>query len=608
MSGHAGFENHSDWRAPAIADHAMISDGETGALVCRDGTIDWLCMPHFDSEPCLAALLGSGDNGAWWLAPKDAVRSIRRRYRDDSAILETDFETDRGRVRVIDFMPAARGEAPDIVRIVRGLAGEVEMSTCLALRFAEGQIHPLRSFEDGARRGVAIAGPNAVALDFSVPLHNANGCEHCEFTVLEGAQEHFILTWYPSHQDRPEPVEPFAALEETDETWREWAARCRYEGEHREMVVRSLITLKGLVHWQTGGMLAALTSSLPESLGGSRNWDYRYCWLRDATFALLALLRSGYRDEACSWIAWLRRALAGEPIDVRPFYRIDGRRLTTEREASWLSGFGGAQPVRFGNAASGQLQLDIYGEAIDALFVAFCEGLCDERPLVKLLAAEVEKRWREPDDGIWESRGAQQHYVYSKGMCWVALDRAARLAAESGDRKEADRLREIAREVREDVFEKGFHETAGAFTQTYDTLDLDASVLRLPLVGFIDARDPRMISTVAAIENVLMRDGLVWRYEANGSDGLSGEEGSFIACSSWLVDVYAAQGRLDEARALFGRICGAANDLGLLSEEFLPDENTMVGNFPQALSHVALINNAFTLSSGGQAPRIDAFS
>ena len=594
-----------DWRPSDIADHAMISDGETGALVHRDGTIDWLCMPHFDSEPCLAALLGNGDNGGWWLAPAKPAKSVKRRYRGETMILETDWETDAGTVRVTDFMPAARGEAPDIVRIVECLDGNVTLNTRLAMRFSEGRVHPLTHFDDDSRRGVAVAGPNAVAFDFSVPLTGRDGCIHGDFTLAAGERASFILTWYPSHKDRPAPFDPLHALSETESTWRNWAQGCTYQGKHRDIVLRSLLTLKGLIHWQTGGMLAALTASLPESRGGVRNWDYRYCWLRDATFALLALLRSGYREEASAWIQWLRRALAGEPIDVRPFYTLDGGRLTVEREADWLEGFCGARPVRFGNAASGQLQLDIYGEAIDALHIATSEGLCDESALIAALAAQVEARWREPDDSIWESRGHQQHYVYSKVMCWVAFDRAAKSAADAGDASEAVRLRTLAEDVRRDVMDNGFEQSVGAFTQAYGSRDIDAAVLRLPLVGFIDASDPLMVQTVAAIERELMHDGFVWRYKPNGTDGLNGAEGSFLACSSWLVDVYAAQGRMDDAAQLFARICDAANDLGLLSEEYLPGEQRMLGNFPQALSHVALINNAFTFASGGEAPRID---
>ena len=596
------------WRPTDIGDHAMLSDGRTGALVCRDGTIDWLCMPRFDSEPCFASLLGSGQNGGWWLRPRDPVLDTVRRYRGDTMILETEYETETGAVRVTDFMPASRGEAPDIVRIVEGLRGTVCMVNRLSLRFAEGRIHPLMAFEDGAMRGTAVAGPNAVALDFSRPIHVDHGGQECDFAISAGERDQFILTWYPSYEDRPKAVDSDKALEETERFWAEWSSKSKYEGDHKAVVMRSLLTLKGLILDQTGGMLAALTAGLPETIGGSRNWDYRFCWLRDATFALLAMLRAGYRDEARAWIAWLHRTLAGEPIDVRPFYNVDGGRLSTEREADWLDGFCGSKPVRFGNAASGQLQLDIYGEAIDALYVAVKEGLVEDGEVMLALARQVEARWQEPDDGIWEGRGTRQHHVYSKAMCWVAFDRTSRFLEEHGAEHPGEtpsHWRELADAVRADVLEKGWNVQLNAFPQTYGTLDLDAAVLRLPLVGFIAADDPRMVGTVEAIERELMHDGYVWRYKANGSDGLEGQEGSFLACSSWLVDVYLAQGRDEEAKALFERICSAANDLDLLSEEYLPSQKRMLGNFPQALSHLALINNAFGLSS--DCGRVDRF-
>ncbi len=605
------------WHPHAIADHAMVSDGQTGALVHRDGTIDWLCLPHFDSEPCFAALLGNGENGAWWLAPTEEVVRSHRRYRGDTMILETEYETANGSVRVTDFMPAARGAAPDIVRIVEGLSGSVCMRNRMALRFAEGRVHPrvspVRDKEDPdaapVLRATALAGPNAVMLDFSQPLRARDGHEETHFTIHAGQCEHFVMTWYPSHASPPDPVDVDKALAETEKWWSDWSRRNRYDGPDRAIVMRSLLAIRGLVQDETGGMLGALTAGLPESPGGARNWDYRFCWLRDATFALLALLRAGYRDEAREWIHWLYRALAGEPIAVQPFYTIDGGRIATEREAPWLEGFAGARPVRFGNGAADQLQLDVYGEAIDALFVARNENLIEDGDLILELGMQLEKMWSAPDDGIWESRGKREHHVYSKAMCWVAFDRVARLLQETGETdsegRDAGHWRALADTVRAQVLERGFDKDIGAFTQSYGSRDLDAAVLRLPLVGFIDANDPRMLGTVAAIEHELMREGYVWRYKTNGSDGLEGEEGAFLACSSWLVDVYIGQGRDEDARALFDRITASANDLNLLSEEYLPEKRMMLGNFPQVLSHVAVINNAFGLAVG--SGRIDRY-
>ena len=590
----------ADWRPADIAGHALISDCMTGALVYRDGTIDWLCMPDFDSQACMASLIGNGGNGGWWLAPTGEVQRVSRSYSGDSLILETVHETAGGTVGVIDFMPADRGQAPDIVRIVEGRAGEVELVSDIVLRFSDGYVHPLaHEHADGGL--VAIAGPDAVVIDAEVPIEIKPGHFTSRFTVREGESVAFVVTWFPSFEPPPQRVDARTALEETTRFWSGWADRCSLDGESRDRSIRSLLTLKALTHSRTGGMIAALTASLPETPGGSRNWDYRFCWLRDAAFALLALLDAGYREEARAWISWLRRALAGQPIDLRPFYRINGGRLAAEHEIDWLDGFGGARPVRFGNAASGQLQLDVYGEAIDALFIAWKTGLDGDDELIRLLAEQVESNWTDKDDGIWESRGEQQHHTYSKAMCWVAFDRMAQFADSRGEGNAAH-WRELAERVRAEALERGFHPGINAFTQTYGSDRLDASVLRMPGVGFIAADDPRMVGTVAAIERELMHDGFVWRYKADGYDGLEGAEGSFLAATCWLADVYAAQGRHDDARATFERVAAAANDLGLLSEEYLPSQSLQLGNFPQALSHVAMVTTARAIFGTGAAP------
>ncbi len=581
-------------RAKRIEDFALIGDGETAALVDREGTIEWLCMPRFDSEACFAALLGNDENGCWRLAPADGWNRVDRRYQQNTLILETLFETDSGSVAIIDFMPM-RGKAPDVVRIVEGRSGTVAMRSQLALRFDYGRIHPLVR-GDGTGRTIAISGPNAVALDFPVPLAFDDRWFCAEFTVRAGESLGFVMTWFPSYADMPEPVDTEEALRETSDAWRGWADSAKYEGPCRQAVIRSLITLKALIHQPTGGIVAAPTSSLPERPGGGRNWDYRYCWLRDATFTLLALVQAELKGEATAWLKWLRRTLAGVPVDVQPFFTVVGERRMIEWEADWLTGFNGARPVRFGNGAADQLQLDIYGEVIDALQSASMHGIDrddDSDALMRLLAASLEQRWRDPDAGIWESRGPVAHHCYTKVMCWVAFDRAAKWF-ENSDPALAGRYAALAEEVHQLVIERAYDEERGTFTRTFGEKGVDAALLRLPLVGFLPVDDPRIVGTVQAIEQDLIRDGLVRRYVPDDvDDGVGGDEGAFLAATFWLVQVYARQGRSEEARSLFDRLAPVANDLGLLAEEAGPEG--LLGNFPQALSHVAHIRAAFEL-------------
>jgi len=584
------------WRPERIEDHGLISDGQTAALVHRDGTIDWLCMPRYDSEACLAALLGDGDNGGWWMAPEGEVTGRSRRYLGDTLILETVIETAGGSVAIIDFLPVERRQAPDIVRIVEGRSGCVKMCSHLALRFDNGRTHPLTRSESECE-AVAIAGPNAVVLRFDAPIEHGDRAFVSRFTVKEGERCCFTMTWFPSYRDLPDPVDPLAAYDEARSYWEKWASRFDYDGPDRPIVMRSLLLLKGLIHQPTGGIVAAATASLPERPGGDRNWDYRYCWLRDATFTLLAFHHAGYHEEARRWVEWLRRAVAGEPIEVQPFYRVDGGRHTFEWEAEWLAGFGGAKPVRFGNAAVSQLQLDVSGEVIDAIYLAGRKGLAEDGDvLVHMLADRLETLWRKPDAGIWESRGPVKHHVYSKVMCWVAFDRAARWMADR-DRAAADRWRGLANEVRQEVLSRGFDKRRNSFVRAYGDDALDAALLRLPLVGFLDAKDERMLGTVAAIERELLHDGFVRRYSPEKTDdGIGGDEGAFLAVSCWLADVYTLQDRRDDARAIFDRLCAAANDLGLLSEEVSLKDGRALGNIPQALSHLALVNTALGLA------------
>lgn len=583
--------------ARRIDDYALIGDLETAALVARDGTIEWLCFPRFDSDACCAALLGDRENGCWEIMLGEAVTHTSRRYRDDTLILETDLVGESGSLRIIDFMPV-RGHAPDVVRIVECLDGQVELTSELRLRFDYGRIHPLVETA-GPSRCLAVSGPSGVSLDFDDPIEFENRRFTTRASLRKGERRCFVLTWYPSHEDPPERVDPVQALEQTERFWTDWVGGMDYQGDHRPAVVRSLITLKAMTYRPTGGIVAAPTASLPENPGGTRNWDYRYCWLRDATFTLLALIGTGMTHEAAAWIDWLRRAAGGEPIDLQPFYSVTGDPRAIEWEADWLSGFDKAKPVRFGNGAQGQLQLDIYGEVIDAIGQAHAHGLCrngDADLLVRRIADRVRELWREPDAGLWESRGEPRHYTYSKVMCWVALDRAARWF-DGHDDDLAQDYRSLADEVRALVLDKGWNERRGCLTRAFDDPQMDAALLRLPLLGFLPVDDERMAATIAAVERELCVDGLLRRYDTGRTeDGVEGGEGAFVAACFWLVEVMLLQGRTNEASTLFDRILGRANDLGLLAEELDTASSRQLGNFPQALSHLGLVRTAVRLT------------
>jgi GH15 family glucan-1,4-alpha-glucosidase len=581
-----------------IEDYAIIGDCETAALVGRDGSIDWLCWPRFDSGACFAALLGTRDNGRWWIGAVDAEARVTRRYRGRTLIVETDIETADGAVTVIDFMPP-RGKASDVVRLIKGRRGTLAMRTELIIRFDYGALVPwMMRLDDGTLR--AVAGPDMVVMRTPAPLTGKDRTHIGEFDVQAGDIVPFVLTYGPSHSPPPEPIDPLKALEECEAFWRDWAGRCNPTDEWAEPVIRSLITLKALTYRPSGGIVAAVTTSLPEELGGSRNWDYRYCWLRDATFVLLALMNAGYFEEAECWRLWLLRAVAGDPSQTQIMYGLMGERRLSEWEVSWLAGYEGARPVRIGNAASLQLQLDVYGEVLDALYQGRCGKLqADEAgwALQVALVRHLETIWREPDEGIWEVRGGRQHFTYSKVMAWVAFDRAIRTVEQFGLEGPAERWRAIRREIHDEVCERGFDAEIGAFVQSYGSKLLDASVLLIPLVGFLPPEDKRVRSTVETIERHLMKDGLVMRYDPLAcADGLPGSEGVFLACSFWLVDNLVMLGRHDDARGLFERLLALRNDVGLLSEEYDPKARRLVGNFPQALSHIALINSAHNLT------------
>jgi GH15 family glucan-1,4-alpha-glucosidase len=585
-----------------IEDYGLIGDLQTAALVSRHGCIDWLCFPRFDSGACFAALLGDEENGRWSLRPASEITSAQRRYRGDTLVLETELGCDDGVVRVIDFMPP-RGEAPDVVRIVEGVEGTVPMRMSLSIRFDYGSIVPwVRRRDEGLH---AVAGPDALLLATPVDLVGRNLHTEAEFDVAPGDRIPFVLTWFPSNHGLPERVDAEQALVDTESFWRGWVTSCAHTGRFREPLVRSLITLKALTYGPTGGIVAAATTSLPEALGGVRNWDYRYCWLRDATLTLLALVRAGYDDEARAWRDWLLRAIAGLPEKLQIMYGIAGERRLTELELDWLDGYEDSRPVRIGNAASDQLQLDVYGEVADALYHARQAGIPaspDAWALNKKLLEWLEDGWREPDEGIWEVRGPRRHFVHSKVMAWVAFDRAVRSVAEYEREGPVDRWRALRQEIHDEVCRKGFSEKLGAFTQSYGLDRLDASLLMIPLVGFLPADDDRVAATVAAIERDLVEDGLVARYCADEEntevDGLPPGEGTFLPCSFWLAQVYALQGRLDEAEALFERLLGLRNDLGLLSEEYDVKAGRLVGNFPQAFTHLTLVDAALTLDEG----------
>ncbi len=576
--------------------YALIGDCETAALVGLDGSIGWLCWPRFDSQACLAALLGDERNGCWRLAPTTEYK-VSRRYRQDSLILETTFECEQGAVTVIDFMPVRDG-ASDLVRMVVGRKGGVTLRSALTLRFDYGNVVPWvdRAADDTLR---AVAGPHKVLLRSSVPHHGEALSTVSELTVAAGQTARFTLTYGPSHLPDPPARDPEEALASTEQFWQRWTARCTYEGRWRDAVVRSLITLKALTYAPTGGLCAAPTTSLPEQLGGPRNWDYRFCWLRDATLTLLALMDAGYYDEAQAWRDWLLRAVAGSPDKLQIMYGLDGERRLPEQELDWLPGYAGSKPVRVGNAAAAQLQLDVYGELMDALYQARVGGLVESKAgwaLQVALMDHLQIVWEQPDEGIWEVRGPRRHFTHSKVMAWVALDRSIRSSEEFGLRGPVTRWRELRARVHRQVCEQGFDAQLGSFVQYFGGKALDASLLMLPLVGFLPADDVRMRGTVAAIERELMVDGMVRRYHTDPRlDGLPAGEGAFLPCSFWLVDNFLLQGRGEEAVALFERLLTLRNDVGLLAEEYDPGQKRQLGNFPQAFTHLALVGTALNL-------------
>jgi GH15 family glucan-1,4-alpha-glucosidase len=585
-----------------LEDYALIGDTHTAALVGRNGSIDWLCLPRFDSGACFAALLGEPSHGRWLLSPSSAFRT-RRRYREDTLVLETEHETDTGAVRVTEFMTPRRAQAR-VVRLVEGIRGVVPMHMELNLRFDYGVAVPW--LRPGRRTVIAVAGPDAVELRTDVPLDVATGIVHADLRVAAGERISFSLVWHPSHQEAPPRIDVWDAARDTTRYWREWAARCTYRGEWREPVLRSLLTLKALTYRPTGGIVAAPTTSLPEELGGARNWDYRFCWLRDATFTLYSLLQAGYEEDAEAWREWLLRAVAGDPRDLRIMYGIAGERRIPELELEWLPGYEGSLPVRVGNDAARQFQLDVYGEVLDLLHQASREGLPHEAAawdMERRIMDVLESAWREPDEGIWEVRGGRRHFVHSKVMAWVGVDRAVRSVEMFGFDGPVDRWRALRDEIHAEVCREGFDDDIGSFTQSYRSRELDAATLMIPLVGFLPAHDPRVAGTVAAIRERLMHGGFVRRYDTGSDvDGLPGGEGAFLPCTCWLADCLGLLGRDDEARELFERVLSVRNDLGLLSEEYDPVRRRMVGNFPQAFSHVSMISTARNLSRGEVGP------
>jgi GH15 family glucan-1,4-alpha-glucosidase len=582
-----------------IEDYGLIGDCETAALVGRDGSIDWLCWPAFDSDACFAALLGTRKHGRWLIAPADAITNTSRRYWDNTLILETRFETENGVVSLIDFMPP-RGKASDVVRLVRGVSGKVRLRMELIIRFGFGADVPwVKKSEDGSAL-LAICGPDMTVLRTPVETHGEDLTTVADFEVGEGQTVPFVLTYGPSHLPVPAPIDPAYALQDTENFWTEWCSRCSYEGVSGDLVMRSLITLKALTYGPTGGIVAAPTTSLPEKLGGQRNWDYRFCWLRDATFTLLALMNSGYTEEAVAWHNWLLRAAAGSPANMQIMYGIMGQRRLLEWEAGWLPGHEGAQPVRVGNAAHAQLQLDVYGELIDAFHQSRMAKLQLDKGSWALECAVLEhlaEEWDQPDHGIWERRGAPRHYVSSKVMTWLAFDRGIKSAETFGLKAPLEKWLELRGLIHREVCEKGFDRQLNSFVESYGSKLLDASILMLPSVGFLPASDPRVRGTLEAIEKQLMPDGFVLRHDPRE---VSAEkqpiEGAFLACTLWLADAYVLAGEIDKAQTLFDRVIAVANDLGLLAEEFDAGAGRQTGNFPQALTHIALINTAHNLS------------
>jgi GH15 family glucan-1,4-alpha-glucosidase len=580
-----------------IENYALVGDCHTAALVGSNGSIDWLCLPRFDSGACFAALLGGPEHGRWLLAPASKPTQARRRYRDDTLILETEFDTEEGSVRVIDFMPLS-DKRWDIVRIVEGLSGRVDMRMELSVRFDYGSIVPWAHQVQGILS--LTAGPDTIELTASVPIEGENMHSVANFCVSDGERESFVLNYRPSHLETGAAVDAEQELIATEERWKEWSGRCTYQGPWRSAVGRSLITLKALTYKPTGGLIAAPTTSLPEWPGGARNWDYRYCWLRDATFTLNALLLAGYEEEAAAWREWLLRAVAGSPDDLQILYGVTGVRRLDEYEVAWLPGYEKSVPVRIGNAAAKQFQLDVYGEVMDTLHLARLAGLPPEPEAWQVQVALLkflEAHWEQPDEGLWEVRGPRRHFTHSKVMAWVAFDRAIKDAEEDGLEGPIGRWKELRDAIHAQVCEKGFDPRRNSFVQSYESAHLDASLLLIPQVGFLPADDPRVLGTIAAIERDLVAGGLVLRYStATKVDGLPAGEGAFLPCSFWLADCYLLTGRREEGRALFERLLSLSNDVGLFSEEYDPRAKRMLGNFPQALTHMALVNTARLLS------------
>jgi GH15 family glucan-1,4-alpha-glucosidase len=575
-----------------IEDYAVIGDTQSAALVGRDGSIDWLCLPRFDSPACFAALLGDARNGCWRLAPK-GVKRVERRYRDDTLVLETDFHTEDGAIRLVDCMPP-RGEAPDIVRLVQGLEGRVEVEMELILRFDYGHVVPwVRRYGETQ---LVVAGPDAVRLDTPVETRGEDLTTRATFAVETGDEVPFVLTWYPSHRQEPAPVDAATAVADTDAWWRDWIGACNRSDP---VTRRSLLTLKALTYAPTGGIVAAATTSLPEKIGGVRNWDYRYCWVRDAALTLNALVVGGFVEEAGAWRDWLLRAVAGDPRDMQIMYGCAGERRLTELELDWLPGYEHSRPVRIGNAASEQFQLDVYGELMDAMLHAREHGLHPDEHAWRLQMAILdflEGAWDQPDEGIWEVRGPRRHFVHSKVMAWVAFDRAATTIERFGTSGDATRYRRTCEAIHQEVLEHGWDEDRNTFTQSYGSQTLDAALLLIGRMGFLPPDDPRVVGTVDAIQRELVQDGFVLRYPTDeGDDGLPPGEGAFLPCSFWLVDALVGCGRHDEARALYERLAGLANDVGLFAEEYDPQLGRLVGNFPQAFTHVAQVTSAATL-------------
>jgi GH15 family glucan-1,4-alpha-glucosidase len=583
--------------ASPLEDYALIGDCHTAALIARDGSLDWMCLPRFDSGACFASLLGTPEHGRWQIAPAGPIRKITRRYRAGTLVLETEYETDTGAVTLIDFMPP-RHRNPIVIRIVVGTRGQVPMKMVLAIRYDYGSIVPwVRRTATGIQ---AVAGPDTLRLHTDVELHGKHLTTIASFTVSAGQRVPFELAWHTSHQAAPEQLDCEETLQQTEAWWMEWSGRCTYQGPWREAVLRSLITLKALTYIPTGGIVAAPTTSLPEQLGGVRNWDYRYCWVRDATFTLFAFMRGGFHDEARAWREWLLRAVAGNPAALNIMYGLGGERRLTELELDWLPGYEGSAPVRIGNAACKQFQLDVFGEVMGALLLARKVGLDGDANTwqVQLALIEyLETVWQQPDEGIWEIRGPRQHFTHSKVMAWVAFDRMIQAAETFGLEGPVERWKSVRSAIHDDVCQKGFDPQQNSFTQVYGKSPLDASLLILLLVGFLPASDPRIRGTVEAIERQLVKDGFVARYlTSSGVDGLPSGEGAFLPCTFWLADNLELLGRHDDAVKVFEKLLDLRNEVGLMSEEYSVEHRRLVGNFPQAFSHVALINTAFKLS------------